>query len=184
MVAAINQMFAEFELVYHNQYHKAFPTAEKLAWAKRLWYSNLAHFTPEAIVDAAHKAVRQSQFLPTVASIVRYCESGLAELGLPAPRDAYVEACRAGRPRDRWPWSHPAVYLAGRDSDWFFLESTPEERAWPVFAEHYRRYCHRVAAGETLGVEPVGRLDHKAPHPLERAEQRRRLARLRDETGI
>ena len=42
VIDAVNQMFAEFALVYHNQYQKAFSDKEKLSLAKRLWLSHLA----------------------------------------------------------------------------------------------------------------------------------------------
>ncbi len=43
-VDAINQMFAEFELAYHNQYHKAFPDEGALNLAKKYWLTSLAAF--------------------------------------------------------------------------------------------------------------------------------------------
>lgn len=72
---AIDQMFAEFELVYHNQYHKAFSTKEKEDWAKKLWYSNLKEFSAQQILDAAHRAIKESDFLPTVHGVLKYCET-------------------------------------------------------------------------------------------------------------
>jgi hypothetical protein len=50
MAAAIDQMFAEFELVYHNQFQKAFPNAEKLTYARRLWFSHLKDYKPEQLL--------------------------------------------------------------------------------------------------------------------------------------
>ncbi len=41
-VDAINQMFAEFELAYHNQYHKAFPDEGALNLGKKILVSSLA----------------------------------------------------------------------------------------------------------------------------------------------
>jgi len=73
-INAINQMFAEFELVYHNQYQKAFSTKEKEDWAKKLWFSNLKDFTAEEILNAAHKAIKTSSFLPTVHDVLKHCE--------------------------------------------------------------------------------------------------------------
>lgn len=73
-VNAINQMFAEFELVYHNQYHKAFNSKEKEDWAKKLWYSNLKEYSAQQILDAAHRAIKESDYLPTVHGVLKYCE--------------------------------------------------------------------------------------------------------------
>ena len=58
------------------------------------------------------------------------CQQGLSDLGLPSARDAYMEACRAPSPRAAQAWSHPAVYLAGRDSDWFFLANNTERETY------------------------------------------------------
>jgi len=74
VVGAINQMFAEFELVYHNQYNKAFNTKEKEDWAKKLWYSNLKDYSAAQILDAAHKAIKESDFLPTVHGVIKFIE--------------------------------------------------------------------------------------------------------------
>jgi hypothetical protein len=150
---AISQMFAEFELVYHNQYQKAFPSEEKLNYAKKLWFTHLREFTPQQILNAAQRATRESEFLPTVKGILKYCQADLSTAGLPDAHSAYLEACRAPSPKAGVKWSHPAVYYAGRDSDWFFLSNTSEQYAFPVFREHYSNYCQRVLQGEIL-AEP------------------------------
>jgi len=80
---AIDQMFAEFELVYHNQYNKAFNTKEKEDWAKKLWYSNLKDCTANQILDAAHKAIKESEFLPTVHGVIKYIEKPHAAFTMP-----------------------------------------------------------------------------------------------------
>ena len=54
-VDAINQIFAEFEFAYHNQFHKAFADAESLAIAKKYWLSSLENYLPTQIVRAAKK---------------------------------------------------------------------------------------------------------------------------------
>ena len=71
---AIDQMFAEFQLVYNNQFHKAFPTTDKLDYAKRLWYSFLKEHAAGQILDAAHHAIQESEFLPTVHGVLKYIE--------------------------------------------------------------------------------------------------------------
>lgn len=143
-------MFAEFELVYHNQYQKAFPSEEKLNYAKKLWFTHLREFTPQQILSAAQRATRQSEYLPSIKGILKYCQADLKSLGLPDAHSAYLEACRAPSPKAGARWSHPIVFYAGRDSDWFFLANTVEPQAFPIFREHYNRYCQRVVAGEVF----------------------------------
>jgi hypothetical protein len=169
VIDAVNQMFAEFALVYHNQYQKAFSDKEKLMLAKRLWLSHLAAYTPEQILAAARRATHESEYLPTVRGVLKYLESGVN--GLPDVRDAYREACLAPSPKVEQQWSHPAVFLAGVASDWFFLASQTEKTALPVFEKHYRALCERVAQGEKLHMPAVAALPETIHQPMT-AEQR------------
>jgi hypothetical protein len=184
VINAINQMFAEFQLVYNNQYHKAFPTTDKLEYAKRLWYSFLKDYSAEQILAACHMAIKSSEFLPTVRGILKYLENDLASYGLPEVRDAYIEACQAGTPKAACAWSHPAVYHAGRASDWFLLASQPEHKALPVFEQHYRVYCDRVIKGEALALPEVEALPEEIESSMTREERQAALDKLRQETGL
>jgi hypothetical protein len=183
-VEALNQVFALFRLNYHNQYYAAFPEENQLKQIKRLWLDALADIPVPQILKGAKYAIETSEYLPTLNRMLECCQQGLAEYGLPAPRDAFVEACRAASPRSAQNWSHPAVYLAGRDSDWYFLANNPERVTWPVFRDHYQQYCARVLRGETFAVPEADRIEHKAPEPLSSEDQLAQLAKLRGETGL
>lgn len=183
-VEAINQVFSLFLLNYHNQFYAAFPEDSKLVQIKRLWLEALGEIPVEQILKGAKHAIESSEYLPTLNRMLECCQQGLADYGLPAPREAYMEACQAGSPRTAQNWSHPAVYLAGRDSDWYFLSNNPERTTWPVFRDHYQRYCAQVLRGESLQVPESDRIEHKAPEPLTREEQLAELARLREESGL
>ncbi len=177
-------MFAEFELVYHNQYNKAFSSAEKLSYAKKIWFSNLRHISPERITAATHRAIRESEFLPTVKGILKYCEPDFRELGLPDSHSAYLEACRAPQPKAEFNWSHPAVYHAGRACDWFYLAGSTEYTAYPIFKRHYEEICQRVINGETLSLPAPIALPETISKPLSPDEQRQRMQQLRDDLDI
>ena len=166
---AIDQMFAEFSLVYHNQYQKAFPDKEKLMLAKRLWMQHLANYKPEQILAAVRRVTQESEYLPTVHGVIKYL--GASSLGLPEARDAYREACLAPSPKVEQRWSHAAVYLAGAASDWFFLANQTEKTAFPVYEKHYRELCERVAQGEKLQMPVVAALPETIHQPMT-AEQR------------
>ena len=183
-VDAINQLFAEFALAYHNQFRKAYPDEESLVLAKKYWLGCLSPFSPLQITRAARQVVRSSDYLPTVAAVVRACESGLSLFGLPQPREAYVEACQASAPKARWPWRHPAVYYAGKASDWHLLASEPESVAFPIFAYHYEQLCCRVMQGEALDVPVPPALPKRNPRKLTAEQKRERMRRLRQEVGI
>lgn len=183
-VEAINQVFALFRLNYHNQYYAAFPDAEQLRQIKKLWLESLSGFSVEHILKGARHALEHSEYLPTLHRMLECCQQGQAELGLPLAHDAYLEACSAPSPKSAHAWSHPAVYLAGRDSDWFFLASNPERLSWPVFKAHYDGYCARVLRGEVLTGPAAEALEHKPATPLPREEQLQRLRQLREDNGL
>lgn len=184
MVEAINQVFALFRLNYHNQYYAAWSDAEQVKQVKRLWLEALTAYPTVVILKAAQHAIENSDYLPTLNKMIEACRFCLTDLGLPAPYDAYREACLAPSPKVEAPWRHPAVYLAGRDSDWFFLANEPEAKTWPVFRGHYERWVNRAAQGEVLqGPE---RLSIMPPDesPLSLAKQSSNLAQLRKEVGL
>jgi hypothetical protein len=183
-IDAINQLFAEFELAYHNQYYKAYSTEERLILAKKYWLGCLSEFSPRQIVAAGHKLVRSQEFLPTISAVIRGCEEGIALFGLPTPRDAYLEACRAPAPKADYPWSHQAVYLAGRAADWYFLASEAEEKSFPVFAHYYRDFCQRIIHGEDLAKPAAAALVNNPGRPLSNEEQQRRMALLREQLDL
>ncbi|AQA20072.1 hypothetical protein BST95_00145 [Halioglobus japonicus] len=183
-VEAINQVFALFRLNYHNQYFAAYSEASQLNQVKRLWLESLADFPVEQILKGAKHAIENSEYLPTLNRMIECCQAGLVELGLPAPHDAYVEACQAPSPKSAQAWSHPAVYLAGRDSEWFFLANNEERLTWPVFRSHYQRYCAAVLRGESLTIPAPEALEKHAPEPLSNDEQLAALKELRESSGL
>jgi hypothetical protein len=183
-VDAINQLFAEFELAYHNQYQKAYADPDRLMLTKKYWLQVLADFSPAQIVAAARQLVRQQEFMPTLAVVVKACESGLALFGLPDAREAYIEACRAPHPKSAWQWSHPAVYHAGRAADWYLLATAPEDKAFPVFSHYYQRMCRRVMHGEALADPAPPALESNPSRPLSREERRLRMEALRRELDV
>jgi hypothetical protein len=180
-VDAINQIFAEFEFAYHNQFHKAFRDAESQIIAKKYW---LDQYSPLQIVQAAKQVIRSQDYLPSIAALVKACEQGLELFGLPAVRPAYLEACAAPSPKRDYAWSHEAVYLAGRAAGWFVLANEPESVALALFDYHYSLLCRRVINGEKLTAATPTPLGEKLARPLSKNEAKARLAKLRDELGL
>ncbi len=175
-------MFGLLKLSYHNQFNAAFPDTETLNHAKRLWLESLEAFSPAEIVAGAKRAIRQSEYLPTVHKMLTLCAAG--DNGLPDARAAYREACNAPSPKANFNWSHPAVYHAGRESNWFFLANNPESVAYPVFAEHYRKICARVLEGDKLTPPEQLQLEEKPGEPLSKSENAKKMAALRAELDI
>lgn len=183
-IEAINQVFALFRLNYHNQYYAAYPSAEQLSQIKKLWLEALSDLPVEQILRGARRAIESCEYLPTLHRMLDCCQHGLEDQGLPPAREAYAQACRARSPKSAQKWSHPAVYLAGRDCGWHFLAGTREDIALPVFREHYERYCARVMRGEELDVPEPQALEKPTAQPLSREAQREELRKLREKTGL
>jgi len=184
-IEALTQVFAELELAYHNQFHKAYADQEALEMAKQLWFDALSSYSPQVILRACRQAIAESEYLPSLHMLLRQCGNQLASVGLPEIRAAYREACNAEEPKCNAPWSHPAVYYAAVDTDWFMLASESEARMLPVFERCYQRQCERVLAGEQL-ESPRRELisDSTVPAPLSKAENLRRLQALRNELNL
>jgi hypothetical protein len=177
-------VFALFRLNYHNQYYAAYPDQSQLVQIKKLWLEALAELPVEQILRGAKHAIEHSEYLPTLNRMIESCQAGLSEYGLPDAREAYLEACRAASPKSAQPWSHPAVYLAGRDSDWFFLANNEERITWPVFRAHYQHHVAAVLRGETLAVPSPEALEQHKAEPLSPEAQIAELKKLRDSSGL
>jgi hypothetical protein len=181
---AINQLFAEFRLAYHNQFLKAFPNDRELTMAKQLWLHALADIPAARIRAGVRRAIRASEFLPTIHTLRHHCEPRPEELGIPDAHAAYVEACRAPQPKNAQQWSHPIVYHAGRESDWFLLANSPESVAFPVFKRNYELLTERLLNGENLDIPLPKGLPEEIGTPLTLEERKQRLRELRDTLGI
>jgi hypothetical protein len=184
LVDAINQVFSEFAFAYHNQFHKAYPDQASINIGKEYWLSCLAEFSPQQITQAARKLVKTSDYLPTVAAMVRSCQSGLELFGLPAARDAYLEACRAPSPKQEFNWSHPAVYHAAKASDWFVLATQPESVAFPIFEYNYQQICQRVMQGEDFTIQPPPALTDTHGKDLTPEERKKQMRKLRESLNL
>lgn len=183
-VDAINQLFTEFELAYHNQFHKAYAQEGSLNLAKKYWLTCLGDFTPEVILRAARQVVMSQAYLPTVAAVVAACENALPLFGLPPAHAAYIEACNALDPKLRQQWSHPAVYLAGQATGWRELTSETKDTIFPAFEYNYHQLCQRVLRGEALDVKIPVALPETLPQPLTAEENKARMKALRERFGL
>ena len=183
--SAINQVFELFRFNYHNQFLKAFPDHDTVIMAKQLWARLLVDFPAETIMFAAEQVVKQQKFLPNIHDVVEACQSSAHQLlGMPDAHSAYIEACRAPSPKKEYKWSHPAVYYAGRASDWFFLANTIETKAFPVFKRNYSMLIERVAAGENIDIELPKALPEEIEKPIERKDLQKKMKQLLKDAGL
>ena len=69
-------------------------------------------------------------------------------------------------------------------SDWFFLSSTIEAKAFPVFKRNYEILCDRVLQGEELNTPVPVAIPETINQPLTNEERKQRLHALREELNI
>lgn len=145
---------------------------------KRLWARLLKDFSGEVIMKAAERTVKESSWLPNVHDVLSRCEDPNT-LNLPSAYSAYIEACRAPSPKKEFAWSHPIVYYAGVASDWYFLASSAEQQAFPVFERNYEVLKSKLAQGENISIEIPKAIPEKVEVYLSREENLEQLAQLR-----
>src|SRR5690554_1106656 len=68
LVDVINRLFAEFELAYHNQYHKAYRDEGSVALAKKYWLGKLSRFSVPVIQQALQQVVSTQEYLPSLST--------------------------------------------------------------------------------------------------------------------
>jgi hypothetical protein len=180
LIDAINQVFALFQINYHNQYFSAFGDNTKSEnLAKNLWLNKLSQFSPETICGAAEKIIADNDYLPTLHKMLEACRQVGMPKGLPSARNAYLEACNKPSPKAAQDWSHAAVYLAGRDCGWHLLANETERKAFPLFSDCYRNYCDLVLGEEDLTIEPAKALPETSAKKASRAENLKQLKKLK-----
>lgn len=177
---AVNELFGLFRVNYHNQYYKAFPDTETLNTTKKLWLSSLQQFPAAQITRAGEQLIKTSEFLPTLAQMLRACASCATGKNLPDVRSAFLEACNAPSPKAAFSWSHPAVYWAGRTTGWHRLATSDESRSFPLFQQQYEHQLAKLMNGEELpAIEYRADDSEQNDKPLDRKQAKKRLAELR-----
>ncbi|TFH67829.1 hypothetical protein E3W66_06155 [Gammaproteobacteria bacterium LSUCC0057] len=180
LIDAINQVFALFRANYHNQYYSAFGNDQgSVAITKKLWLQTLQNFSPALICQAAERIIAESEYLPTLHKMLEACRRAGLPDNLPSALLAYREACNAASPKAAQRWSHPAVYLAGRDCGWHRLANFAERQVLPEYSAIYQRYAERVAAGEQLAIEPPAALEEIPHRPASAATADHAMAQLK-----
>ncbi len=131
----------------------------------------------------ARKIIEESEYLPTLHKMLSTCDQLGTRIGLPSPREAYLQACLAPHPKAAQQWSHPAVYFAGAKTGWFDLENQPEKTTWPQFKDHYHRLRRQVLCGEKLKIDVPKELPPPGK-PMAKKERLKQLKQLRGELDL
>tara|TARA_B100002019_G_scaffold286848_1_gene297935 strand:- start:2645 stop:3295 length:651 start_codon:yes stop_codon:yes gene_type:complete len=182
-IEAINHLFTELELAYHNQFHKAFPDNKSLTMAKQLWLRLLIDYSPEEISKATRLTICDNTFLPTPNNIRDYCEK-IIKSAIPDVKTAYKEACLSYEPRSSYKWSHPIVYHAGKATDWFFLNNQTEAATFPVFERNYEILLNRIRNGDKLEIPINLGLKEENLNTVDKDKLKEKLSKLRKDLNI
>ena len=180
-VELINLIFAELEITFHNQFHKAFPDEETLTLAKQLWLAKLEKFDNEIIFKAIDKIIETSKYLPSLSAVLNQIkELKFQQQKIPPPNVAYAEATSLGEisPLD-FNWSHPFVYHAGAKVGWYRLKTEAEFEIKSDFIDAYEEILEMSEVKNSLLSLPEKKEEFFEDEPLSSDEQHARLEKIK-----
>lgn len=157
----INMIFTRFMAIYGHKFKSCFETEDEIRIAKREWALSLRGYGERELVAAVNRCKETLAWMPTISEFLAILRDIGGDFGLPGTRDAYTEACLHAEHPQAHRWSHPAVYLAGRNTGWFELRSEDEAQVLPRFSYQYEVLCRRVRQGETLEIPVAQALENR-----------------------
>ena len=180
-VELINLIFAELEITFHNQFHKAFPDEETLSLAKQLWLAKLEKYQNEIIFRAIDKIIETSKYLPSLSAVLNQIkELKLLEQNIPSSKSAYIEASSLGETNPlNFNWSHPFVYHAGAKLGWYRLKTESEVNIKKEFLEVYEKILEDSEFKESLFLLPESKEEFSEEKPLSNDLQKERLEKIK-----
>ncbi len=180
-VELINLIFAELEITFHNQFHKAFPDEETLTLAKQLWLAKLEKYQNEIVFRAVDKIIETSKYLPSLSAVLNQIkELKLLEQNIPSSNAAYIEASSLGEtnPLD-FNWSHPFVFHAGAKVGWYRLKTESEFNIKKEFLDIYEEILEESEFKESLFLLPKKEEEMPVNKPLSIEKQKARLENIK-----
>lgn len=170
----INILFAELQSCF-PAWKVTFPSKSDVNAAKRTWTKGLleAGITTEQQLKYGLRKARQvdSPFWPSLGQFTKWCQPDPADYGLPNTRQAYLEACRNAHRLTEMKydeWSHPAVYIALKNTGTFDIRNRPAAETWPIFKRNYEIATRRAFVGEDLNAEiPKALPPRPTPRPVD-----------------
>lgn len=171
-VEAVNQVFALFRLNYHNQYYRALPSEELAHTLKKIWLKSLKNYSATVICEAAERLLMEKEYLPTIKTMLEYCQKVVGGPQLPDVQNAFHEACSAPYPKESFNWSHALVYHAGASTGWHILERESEAFAFAQFETQYQFHCNLLSKGELKDIPvPIQQLNTEEEEEILTSEQ-------------
>ena len=180
-VELINLIFAELEITFHNQFHKAFPDEETLTLAKQLWLAKLEKYQNEIVFRAIDKIIETSKYLPSLSAVLNQIkELRLLEQNIPSSNTAYIEASSLGETNPlHFNWSHPFVYHAGVKVGWYRLKTESEFDIKKEYIDAYEDILEESEQKESLLLLPAFKEEISDEKPLSKGKQKARLENIK-----
>tara|TARA_B100000676_G_scaffold277441_1_gene299096 strand:- start:50 stop:709 length:660 start_codon:yes stop_codon:yes gene_type:complete len=164
-IEAIDNLFLKLELSYHYQFYKVFGTDEKLTEAKKLWAESLKKYPSECIDSAVEIVIQSNDYLPTLTEIIKACSGSMGSINIPNPQEAFIEAQKSSSPRNRFPWTHPIIYWAGKEIGWELINSPNNTNTFQAFSKAYMRLVRELKAGKKFEI--ASKEDKEIIEPLD-----------------
>ncbi len=144
-----------------------------------VWEQGLLDIKPADLARGVLKARDHTGWL-SLGDFRLLCRATPADLGLPDSRTAMREAACAPMPKDRYAWSHAAVYLTACNVGWYDMQHKTEAELFPIWDAAYAVMCRRVLDGETLTMPIPKALPATVHVPLPPEAARSRLAKIKE----
>lgn len=176
-IEAIDNLFLKLELSYHYQFYKVFGTDHRLKEAKKLWAESLKKYPAECINAAVETVIQANDYLPTLTEVLKACSNSMGAINIPTPQEAFIEAQKSSSPRQNYPWTHPIVYLAGREIGWELINSQ-NNNAFQAFSKTYMRLVKEMKAGKEFIITPKEKTDVLEPLDIKLLEKLRKKHNL------
>jgi len=164
-IEAIDNLFLKLELSYHYQFYKVFGTDDKLTEAKKLWAESLKKYPSECIDSAVEIVIQSNDYLPTLTEIIKACSGSMGSINIPNPQEAFIEAQKSSSPRNRFPWTHPIIYWAGKEIGWELINSPNNTNTFQAFSKTYMRLVKELKAGKKFEI--VSKEDKEIIEPID-----------------
>ena len=133
-IELVNLIFAQLEITYHNQFHKAFKDEVSLNLAKQLWLKKLEIFSLDLIFEAIDELTSKSKYLPSLSQTLEEIKSHyLKKEGIQSIEAAFAEACLGSDEPENFKWSHPLVYETAKNFGWADLRRSEEREGFEKF---------------------------------------------------
>ena len=133
-IELVNLIFAQLEITYHNQFHKAFKDEVSLNLAKQLWLKKLEIFSLDLIFQAIDELTSKSKFLPSLSQTLEEVKSHfLKKEGIKFIESAFAEACLGSDDPEGFNWTHPLIYETAKNFGWSDLRRSEERLGFEKF---------------------------------------------------